>query len=53
MQQKVYRITLKLNFEIDATSKIAAREIAREQATEWLKEVEGVKDEEIIIQEKK
>ena len=46
-----YRITFTLNFDIEATGRESALEIAETQALEWLQEVSGVEADEITIKE--
>ena len=53
MKTKEYRVTLSLNFDIDATSEEAARDIANTQAMEWLGALDCVSDDEITIKETK
>lgn len=46
---KVFRVTFHLNFDIDATSEEACREIANIQAIDWLKNINSVDNDEIEI----
>lgn len=49
---RVFRVTLKINFDIDATSEEVAREMANDQAIEWLRSLDTIENSEIEVIEK-
>ena len=49
METKIFRVSIKVNFDIDATSEEVAREMANNECIEWLRNVENIEDEDINI----